>query len=1048
VEVSRPDRGGNASALRRPLPFDCVVTPIGEDRWVTVLGLDHVFVVRDPERVEDAAPAEIQRMLGALDPEGERLLELLPPGIPRLVEVAVPVARGHVDPATAVDLRRRITAAAKRKQAREVLDSVAQALHLREDALSGPPIVGREAELATVDALLSAKTRNALLLVGPELVGKSALVVGWLRLARERGETPLVYATSGAQLIAGMSGLGQWQERVRRVMDAAAELDAVLWFENLGDLFGSGGDREDLASALRPWLDDRSVRLVGELRPESVALHERRHPGFFEGLHRVRVPPLDATRTTDVLRAAIAHAAASSPDRVRLADDAVPSVVDLCERYLPYRAFPGKAVRLAHELSVLHAEDRDAEGRPVRLGPGRVRAGFSLQTGIPEVLLDTHRPLDLEAVAAFFHARIVGQRAAIDRLVDLVAVIKSGLQPRGKPLATLLFAGPTGVGKTELARALATYLFGSPERLTRFDMSEYMDAWAAERLIRGADGREGALTRRVRTTPFSVLLLDEIEKAHDSVFDLLLQVLGEGRLTDAAGRTASFENAIIIMTSNLGAGSLKRPIGIAPVAEDLDAHYVRAVSQAFRPELVNRIDRVLPFAPLSQDEVAAITRLAIDQIAARRALRDDGRRGPRVALRVDDAAVAALAAGGYAPRYGARALRRHLERALVAPLAAELLFTRPAGQRVMGIDVGVDDRGVLTITSALGAVSADSSGPLEDVQRIRREAGELVGLEAVTEQRERLTWLESQLSSGSASNVPRLVREHARLEHDVRSVMSPWSELVLLEDLGLTGVATPRELEAERPTAERLYRQVASGIFALLANGLDAHDAATVMIVELTPRALDRWLPELLAGADGRGWSVALHRHGTRAKAVDADGEVWPPDRPWHPAQSPEDILDWLAGQRPDHASLILRVHGPKAGLLLHLESGHHRWLSNRQRDVGDVLLTTLHPTTEVPAAAWTSMAFEPPPPHTRAALAKLPVMRSHNLETGMLSRRDSPEQRWMETTSLPYGRYWPEVEAVAVHPLVALAREDALDGFAITGTWTPPSDEDEEGFA
>jgi MoxR-like ATPase len=266
---------------------------------------------------------------------------------------------------------------------------------------------------------------------------------------------------------------------------------------------------------------------------------------------------------------------------------------------------------------------------------------------------------------------VIGQTEAVDLVVDLLAVVKAALNRPRKPIASLLFIGPTGVGKTEMAKALAEYLFGSRDRLTRFDMSEFADPLSVQRLIGGVLTSEGVLTARVREQPFSVILLDEVEKAHPQLFDLLLQVLGEGRLTDAAGRLADFCNSVVIMTSNLGADSyLQGDFGLVagqPTAQRAREHFVREVEKALRPEMVNRIDRIVPFAPLDPSVIQQIAKRQLDLLRHR-----DGIRYRGVTIEESADLIAWLAKKGYDARYGARPLKRAIEREVLAPLAAQM----------------------------------------------------------------------------------------------------------------------------------------------------------------------------------------------------------------------------------------------------------------------------------------------------------------------------------------------------------------------------------------
>ncbi len=545
---------------------------------------------------------------------------------------------------------------------------------------SAKPAFEMESTLQLIREALDARQPASVLLVGPPGVGKTAAVH---ELARSSGKE--VWMTSGAQLIAGQSGFGQWQERCRDLCQELAKTRAVLHLGSLVELMEVGqhsANSQSIASFLRPSIERGEVLVIAECTPEQLATIERRDPHLAGAFMQVRVPEPASETTRRILDQVFRHLARKD-SRHELSEAALDWLHRLHRRYATYSANPGRPIRF---LTALITEQPISQ-RTV-LTVEQVTAAFTRETGLPEVLLNDDLPLDLDAARLWFSQRVIGQPEAVEAVLDLLAAIKARLNRAKQPLASFLFVGPTGTGKTELAKSLAEFLFGSHTRLARFDLSELSDPLAVQRLIGGVGNSEGLLTARVREQPFSVLLLDELEKADPAFFDLLLQILGDGRLTDAAGRVADFCNTVIIMTSNLGAREFQRgSVGFGTA--DGGSHFEEAVRQFLRPEIYNRLGAILRFHALSRDLMLQVTRRHLDLLRTR-----DGLRLRNVDLRLGPGVEEHLAERGHDPKYGARPLKRVLERELMTPLAEALNAVRH--KQPIAAEV-ICKRGALTI---------------------------------------------------------------------------------------------------------------------------------------------------------------------------------------------------------------------------------------------------------------------------------------------------------------------------------------------------------------
>lgn len=553
-----------------------------------------------------------------------------------------------------------------------------------------PPAWEVEKETEQLAKLLSGKDGPSVLLVGAAGTGKTALVHQLVRRASAHGlGGKKFHRTSGARLVAGATGFGMWQQRCRELVECARG-SVVLVLGNLFELSNVGQSNagsESIASFLRPYLVRREVQVICEVTPEQLALIEKDDPRLIQAFRQMRIDEPDEAKLDRILTAESIHLGGrKGPPRAM--SEALGRIAVLHRRYVRYAAAPGAPVRFLQRL-------HEALPKDITLSEADVFTTFAAESGMPLSLLDHHVPLDTAEVSRWLGRKVRGQQRAVETVTGVIARIKSGLSRPGRPLASFLFTGPTGTGKTEMAKALASWLFGSSERLIRLDMSEYGQPWSAQRLVSGAHrGNEGILTAAVREQPFSVLLLDEFEKAHPAVFDLLLQVLGEARLTDAAGRTADFSNCVVIMTSNLGAEEFGKPrLGFATDGglRDATEHFTEAVRRTLRPEMFNRIDSIVPYLPLDKVTVRELTLREIAAAAERPGLAAD-----RISLEVSPLLVDALAAEGFDPRYGARPLKRRVAERLLAPVAAHLAEGLPPETRIIA-DAAPDGRVRLSI---------------------------------------------------------------------------------------------------------------------------------------------------------------------------------------------------------------------------------------------------------------------------------------------------------------------------------------------------------------
>lgn len=580
---------------------------------------------------------------------------------------------GAVELPTAAEVR-------NNKKRASLLDKHLKSVH------PAPAVFGMEGVADTLQRALQAGT--GVILVGPGGVGKTELV----RAAA--ASTSMVTADAAGLLLALMDGGRLWEAGLPELIEDLTTSRRWLHVSRLADLFEVGRyhtNPTSLAEALLPAVRAGKVRLVAEVSADELARLDARYPGALAGLARVTVP-VPSGRMEAILQAWARRDAARL--RVTITPDAVTELLRLLRRFHPYAGLPGRGVRFLESL----AADRARLGEVVA-GRADVLARFSEETGLPRNLLDPTVALPWSAIHAHLGARVFDQPDAVRAMTDAIAMVKADVARWGRPLVSCLLVGPTGVGKTETAKATAELLFGSADRMIRLDMSEFSTPAAVLRLIGGGDG-EGVLTGAVRRQPFSVVLLDEVEKADRSLLDLLLQVLGEGRLVDDRGRLADFSGTVVLMTSNVGAVEARRPQQGFGRTDDRSDAWMTAVSAWLRPELRNRIDRVVVFGPLGADGVSRVLDRELGSLRARHALAAHE-------LVVTPEARAALERLGLDPAWGARHLQRTLQERMVEPIARRI--NQLGGSVRARIEVSATPAGGLEVSVATLPARPDTS---------------------------------------------------------------------------------------------------------------------------------------------------------------------------------------------------------------------------------------------------------------------------------------------------------------------------------------------------
>ncbi len=603
------------------------------------------------------------------------------------------------------------------------------------------PVIGREIEIERIMQILSRRTKNNPVLVGEPGVGKTAIVEG-LASRITKGEVPdllknkQIYTLDLAALVAGSKYRGEFEERLKKVMKEITQRgDIVLFIDELHNLVGAGAAEGaiDAASILKPALARGEIQTIGATTMDEYRKYLERDSALERRFQQIKVDQPSTGDTVSILEGL--RERYEEHHRVRISDEALAAAAELADRYISDRFLPDKAIDLIDEAAsrmriksmsqppvyrdleeeieetrrakeaAIEAQEfekaanlRDQErqltnrkreledqwaagdgGERPEVGEEEIADIVSMWTGIPVFKLTEAETKKLLRMEDELHKRVIGQNVAITAVSKAIRRSRAGIKDPKRPAGSFIFLGPSGVGKTELARTLAEFLFGDEDSMIRIDMSEYMEKHAVSRLVGSPPGyvgydEGGQLTEAVRRKPYSVLLLDEIEKAHPDVFNILLQILEDGRLTDAQGRTVDFRNTIVIMTSNIGAKDIARNVSFGfgtsdetgTSYEEMKDRIMGELKKVFRPEFLNRIDEVIVFHKLSREEIKVIIDLMIGRVRAQIAEHE-------LQLELDDQAKELLVDRGWDPAMGARPLRRAIQRYIEDPLADEVL---------------------------------------------------------------------------------------------------------------------------------------------------------------------------------------------------------------------------------------------------------------------------------------------------------------------------------------------------------------------------------------
>ena len=660
------------------------------------------------------------------------------------------------------------SAQTKKKSKTPTLDEYTRDLTALAKNNALDPVIGRDEEIERLVQILARRTKNNPVLLGEPGVGKTAIVEG-LAQKIARGEISDVLngkrllALDLASVVAGTKYRGEFEQRLKNIIDEiAAAKDAIIFIDELHTIIGAGAAEGsiDASNMLKPALARGEVQCIGATTFDEYRKYIETDTALERRFQPITVDPPDVEQTITILKGI--RAKYEQHHKVKYADDALRAAAAIADRYITDRAMPDKAIDLFDEAgararlknAVLPPEikekqkeynqaveekdqalankefekaaaAKDTEDRlknyidhlkkkwqeeREQKQPGVTKEDIALVaskwTGIPVTRLTQSETDKILHMEEHLHERIIGQEEAVRAVSQAIRRNRTGLGNPNRPIGGFLFLGPTGVGKTELAKSLASFLFGDEDAMIRLDMSEYMEKFAVSRLIGAPPGyvgyeEGGQLTEAVRRRPYSVVVLDELEKAHPDIYNILLQVLDEGYLSDTLGHKVSFKNCVVIMTSNVGAREITNKgsnLGFAAKTteeqqyQDMRQGVMDEVKKTFNPEFINRIDEIVVFHALTKENIAQILDLALEEV-------DDKLANKELELELTDSAKNYLIERGFDAKYGARPLLRTLQRELEDPLAENILTSRYAPGTVIRVDLNKDTQ-KLTFSNA------------------------------------------------------------------------------------------------------------------------------------------------------------------------------------------------------------------------------------------------------------------------------------------------------------------------------------------------------------